>query len=323
MRVYRSPKTGRPVTRQLAHARVDVVVGARAAFSFGAPTGSRPSSTSGAGPPGQRRGHHRRPDLHGADDGAGQDRFAGDRAGRRRSASASDAGRLMTAVGGANGLLPRGWRAGGARQAVRQQAGEGAEDLRVRVGRLPGGGLGRRVGGSSAYASIASIPPMAAAITVGSPAGRSRGLGGPGLGRAVHVGVHRHEHDPSEPRRPGLSGATAHCPQTWPRSRGLRSTQNSLPSGSAGHPARSVRLPVILDQGGADAEQALYLLVAGLVGGPQVEVHPVLDHLALGHRDEQQAEALAGDDPALRVIGVVRVVGSSEPVTSLQNWVWR
>src|ERR1700677_4089871 len=83
------------------------------------------------------------------------------------------------------------------------------------------------------------------------------------------------------------------------------------------HPAGSVCLPVILDERGADAEQALDLLVAGPAGGEQVEVHPVLDHLGLGHRDEQQAEALAGDDPALGVIGLVRVARVFPPARYL------
>ena len=96
MRVYRSPKTGQPVSAAgfpYALAWI-VVVGARAAFSFGAsrlvPGPARPVVPR---PPGHRRGHHRRPDLHGADDGAGQDRLPGDQgppaADRRR-----DAGRL-------------------------------------------------------------------------------------------------------------------------------------------------------------------------------------------------------------------------------------
>jgi salicylate hydroxylase len=75
----------------------------------------------------------------------------------------------MTAAGGPGGpplpgrrtdgldsLLLQAWRAGGgARQAVRQQAGEGTEDLLVRVGRL-GARLGVRAG-SSAKASIAIV----------------------------------------------------------------------------------------------------------------------------------------------------------------------
>jgi 2-polyprenyl-6-methoxyphenol hydroxylase-like FAD-dependent oxidoreductase len=52
----------------------------------------------------------------------------------------------MTATGGLNGLLVRDRRAaGGARRAVRQQAGEGIEDLRVGVARLAAGGREQRV----------------------------------------------------------------------------------------------------------------------------------------------------------------------------------
>ena len=74
MRVYRSPKTGKPVSAAgFPYAIVwTVIVGARAVFSYGAsnwfPAQLDPVVHH---PPGHRRGDHRRPDLHGHHHGAG------------------------------------------------------------------------------------------------------------------------------------------------------------------------------------------------------------------------------------------------------------
>src|SRR5215217_6810357 len=72
-------------------------------------------------------------------------------------------------------------------------------------------------------------------------------------------------------------------------------------------PAGAVGAAVVGDQGGADPEQPLDLLVAGPVVGHQVQVDPVLDRLGLGHGDEQQPGLAVR--PGQEPLGVARLVG--------------
>ena len=79
------------------------------------------------------------------------------------------------------------------------------------------------------------------------------------------------------------------------RSAALRSTQKSLPSGSASH---TQPVPSGLRWSSTTVApsptSAVHLGVAGAVAGLDVEVHAVLDRARFGHRDEQHRRAGAG-----------------------------
>ena len=101
-----------------------------------------------------------------------------------------------------------------------------------------------------------------------------------------------------------------------PRSAADRSTQNSLPSGSAStaHPLPSGR-PAAVDQRGAQADQPVHLSVAERVGH-EVEVEPVLHRLGLGDGEEEQAglATVGVDDHGFGVVGVLGVIDEPEHI---------
>ncbi len=84
-----------------------------------------------------------------------------------------------------------------------------------------------------------------------------------------------------------------------------------VPLGVGEHdPAGPVRLALVVDHGGTQREHALDLLVAGAVGGNEVEMDAVLDLLVVGHVDEQQSNRPVGrEDHVLLVARQIRVVG--------------
>ncbi len=85
--------------------------------------------------------------------------------------------------------------------------------------------------------------------------------------------------------------------------------QNSLPSGSA----RTTQVWVALadvDVPGAQAQRPLDL--GGLVVGPQVEVEPVLDGLALRDGQEEEVGPGAELEPVLRVVAGFGLQGPVE-----------
>ena len=94
-----------------------------------------------------------------------------------------------------------------------------------------------------------------------------------------------------------------------PCSRAERSTQNSLPSGSAivtQPDPSSRRWSATID--GAGGERRGHGLVAGRRLGLEVEVDPVLGRLALGHGDEEQPGAVEGVRRRHHDLGIVVVV---------------
>ena len=94
-----------------------------------------------------------------------------------------------------------------------------------------------------------------------------------------------------------------------PCSRAERSTQNSFPSGSA-----SVTQPEPSSRrwsatiGRPHGQRDVHGLVAGPGLGLEVEVHPVLGGLALGHRDEEEPGAVEGVRRRHHDLGIVVVV---------------
>jgi hypothetical protein len=76
------------------------------------------------------------------------------------------------------------------------------------------------------------------------------------------------------------------------------------------HPALAIRPSVIFDEGRAQGEYALDLLVSGSwvrVGWYQVEMNAVLDPPGLGNLDEEQVHGTVGR--TYQALGIFRVVG--------------
>ena len=98
----------------------------------------------------------------------------------------------------------------------------------------------------------------------------------------------------------------------WMFTTGLGDEASRRPSGDVelvalgvGHEHPAALLVVVdVHQGGAEADQPLDLDVDELGADHEVEVHPVLHRLRLGHRLEQEAPTGARAAPVDAVVGV-------------------
>jgi len=95
-------------------------------------------------------------------------------------------------------------------------------------------------------------------------------------GQIIHRRVRR-------PARRAVSIASDHQVGVRVRPLGIAAQHAELVAFRIGHrhPTAAVRVAMIGDLAGTQLEQPLDLLVAGTVGRRQVEMNPVLDHLAI------------------------------------------